>query len=384
MKFEFATAQRIIFGPGAAKDIGKLSQQFGRQALLVCGSGAVSLEPVLISLAEAEMSVSQFKVTNEPEVATITAGLEVGKRGDCVVVIAVGGGSVIDTAKTIAALITNPGDIFDYLEVVGKGLPLANPSLPVVAVPTTAGTGSEVTRNAVIAVLEEKVKVSLRSPYLLPAIALVDPEMTYSAPLQVTAASGLDALTQNIEAYTTLAHNPMTDGLAREGIIRAGRSLRAAYDDGRNARAREDMALASLFGGLSLANAGLGAVHGFAGVLGGMYNAPHGAICGRLLPAVMRANIAALQSSGNLQGYLERYLDISRILSGRPSAGVGTGIDWIEDTVELFQIKRLRDYGIKPEDLDEIISKATSASSMKKNPIVLSEGALRGILAEAL
>lgn len=384
MKFEFATSQRILFGPGTIKDLGKLVGYLGGRALLVRGSGNAPLQSALESLNQAGLAVSQYPLANEPDLVAVQAGLDIARSEACDVIVGIGGGSVMDCAKALAALLANRGNIMDYLEVVGKGLPLSNPSLPMIAVPTTAGTGAEVTRNAVIAVPELKVKVSMRSPYMLPRVALVDPELTYSTPPAVTAGSGLDALTQNIEAYTTLVHNPITDSLAREGITRAARSLKVVYDHGDDAAAREDMALASLFGGLCLANSGLGAVHGFAGVLGGMYNAPHGPICGRLLPGVIRANIQALESDGEQSFILERYLEISRLLCGDPEADLLAGSAWLEKALEHFQIKRLGEYGVKLEALDEIVTKSQAASSMKKNPIVLNGEALRAILEEAL
>ena len=195
----------------------------------------------------------------------------------------------------MAALLTNEGDLSDYLEVVGKGRPLQNPAAPCIAVPTTAGTGAEVTYNAVLGVPDQHVKVSMRSPLMLPRWAIVDPLLTHSMPPELTASTGLDALTQLIEAFVSNKANPLTDGVCREGLQRAGRSLRRAFEDGSDAEAREDMSLASLFSGMALANAKLGAVHGFAGPLGGMTDAPHGVICGKLLPYVMQANVRALQ-----------------------------------------------------------------------------------------
>lgn len=210
-------------------------------------------------------------------------------------VIGLGGGSVLDAGKAIAALVTNLGNVFDYLEVIGKGQPLVNAPLPFIAIPTTAGTGTEVTRNAVLGSPAHGVKVSLRSPMMLPSLAIVDPELTYGLPPEITASSGLDALTQLIEPFVSVKANPMTDAICREGIRHAAKSLRTVYHNGADASAREGMSLASLFGGLALANAALGAVHGFAGPLGGMLNAPHGAICAKLLPLVMEVNIKVLR-----------------------------------------------------------------------------------------
>ena len=231
--------------------------------------------------------------------------------------IGLGGGSAIDAAKAIAALAANGGDPLDYLEVVGRGRSLTQPSLPCIAIPTTAGTGAEVTRNAVLASPEHGIKASLRSATMLPRLALVDPELTYSLPAAVTASTGLDALTQLIEPFTSSKANPLTDALCREGMMRAARSLRTAYEDGRDAAAREDMALASLFGGLALANAGLGVVHGFAGPVGGTFHAPHGAVCAAFLPHVMAVNARALRTRQPGSAALARYDEIARILTGQ-------------------------------------------------------------------
>jgi alcohol dehydrogenase class IV len=299
-------------------------------------------------------------------------------------VIGLGGGSVLDTGKAIAALAANPGDLFDYLEVIGKGLPLVHASLPYFAIPTTAGTGSEVTRNAVIESPEQNVKVSLRSPSMLPRLALVDPELTYSLPPEVTATSGLDALTQLIEPFVSVKANPMTDAICREGISRAARSLRRAYKEGSDKNAREDMSLAALFGGLALANAALGAAHGFAGPLGGMLHAPHGALCARLLPLVMEANIKALEERQPEHPALRRYAEIARIVTDEPDAAPLDGARWTSQLVNELKIPRLATYGMRPEDFPEAVQNTQKANSFKGNPIVLNEKELSQILEQAL
>ena len=296
MRFEFATATRILFGPGALQEAALAAATLGRRALVVTGGSVERAAPLLEQLKAQGVEATTFAVAGEPTMATILAGLERAKELACDLVIGLGGGSVLDSGKAIAALLTNGGDPLDYLEVIGRGQALARPAAPYIAIPTTAGTGSEVTRNAVLASPEHRVKVSLRSPLMLPRLAIVDPELTYSLPPSITASTGLDALTQLIEPYVCNSANPLTDALCREGIVRVARSLQRAYEDGKDPTAREDMALASLFGGLALANAKLGAVHGFAGPLGGLFPAPHGAICARLLPSVMKANVRALQA----------------------------------------------------------------------------------------
>jgi alcohol dehydrogenase class IV len=303
---------------------------------------------------------------------------------NCDLVIGIGGGSSIDTGKATAALLTNPGDPLDYLEVIGKGQPLQNPPLPYIAIPTTAGTGSEVTRNAVLGSPEQAFKVSLRSALMLPRLAIVDPELTYSLPPLPTATTGLDALTQLIEPYTSVKANPMTDPLCRDGMALVARSLRRAYLDGKDKAARRDMSLASLFGGLALANAGLGAAHGFAAPFGGMFPAPHGAICARLLPFVMETNILALRQRDPDSPVLKRYDEVARILTGYPNAKAMEGVSWVKDLCAAMNIPSLSTYGMTPRDIPEMVKKGKSASSMKANPLVLTDDELTNILENAL
>src|SRR5580704_6326262 len=293
VNFEFATAGRVVFGAGRVKEIGALAHTLGRRALVVIGksAGAVQrVEPVFESLTEAGVEYATLSVSGEPTLEVVRTGTQRARDEKCELVIGFGGGSVMDTGKAIAVLLTNGGDPLDYLEVIGKGRPLAKESAPYVAIPTTAGTGSEVTRNAVLGSPEQRAKVSMRSPFMLPQVALVDPELTYDLPPQLTATTGMDALTQLIEAFVSVKANPLTDAICREGMLRAARSLRCAYEHGDDVSARQDMCVASLFGGMALANAGLGAVHGLSSPLGGIFDAPHGALCAALLPHVMEVN----------------------------------------------------------------------------------------------
>src|SRR5580692_12639108 len=268
MRFEFATAGRIFFGPGTLGELGTIARELGKFALVVCGSSSARTQPLLSAMEAANLKNWSFPTHGEPTIEHIKNGVNLARESGCNVVVGFGGGSVIDSAKAIAGLVTNPGVILDYLEVIGKGKQLSVPALPCIAIPTTAGTGAEVTRNSVLASPEHQVKVSLRSPFLLPRLAIVDPKLTSDLPPSVTASTGLDALTQLIEPYVSIRANPVTDGFCIEGMRRVARSLRRAYHEGQDLQAREDMALASLFGGLSLANAGLGAVHGFAAPIG--------------------------------------------------------------------------------------------------------------------
>ncbi|MBN1149316.1 MAG: iron-containing alcohol dehydrogenase [Anaerolineales bacterium] len=384
MNFEFATATRILFGAGKLGQIGPLASEMGWRALVVIGMDLGKAQPLLAALAASEVVPTVFMVAGEPTVDLVAHGVEMARRENCDLVVGFGGGSALDAAKAIAALLTNPGEINDYLEVIGRGQPLLNSPLPYIAIPTTAGTGAEVTRNAVLKSPQRRVKVSLRSPTMLPRLALVDPQLTYSMPPEVTASTGLDALTQLIEPYVSNSANPLTDALCREGMSRAARSLRRAYQQGDDPAARQDMSLASLFGGLALANAKLGAVHGFAGPLGGMFPAPHGVVCARLLPYVMEANLDALRQRDALNPALERYGEIARILTGDTQSAAEDGLAWVQDLCQALNVPPLSTYGLGRADFPAVIENSARASSMKGNPIELSAQEMQAILERAL
>jgi len=383
MKFEFATAQRIRFGEGTLAEIGDVTRTFGVRALVITGANPQRAAQLLTLLAAAGVQVTTFSVAREPTIADAIAGVTAATHAGAEVIIAFGGGSVIDAGKAIAALATNPGDVYDYLEVIGKAQPLQQPSLPVIAVPTTAGTGSEVTRNAVLAAPEQRVKVSVRSPSMLPRVALVDPELTYSLPSAVTAATGMDALTQLIEPFTSSRANPLTDAICREGLRHAARSLQRVVQHGKDGAARRDMAFASLCGGLALANAGLGAVHGFAGPFGGTYGAPHGAVCAVLLPEVVTTNVRALQQRAPTHPALARYTELAALLTGSAEATIDDAIAWLHALVTGFEIPPLSHYGFGMADAAALVAKARAASSMKANPIELTDEELIAIVRAA-
>ncbi len=384
MKFEFATATRIIFGAGTLSGIGALARELGSGALVVTGRDSARAEKLLALLREVGVRAVTFSVSGEPELSTIERGTAFAKNENCDFVIGVGGGSALDAAKAIAAMLANEGELLDYLEIVGRGQALKKRALPFIAIPTTAGTGSEVTRNAVLSSPEHQVKVSLRSPLMLARLAVVDPELTHDLPPALTASTGLDALTQLIEPYVGVRANPMTDGLCVEGIRRAARSLRVAFGNGQNKSAREDMAVASLLGGLALANAGLGAVHGFAGPIGGMFPAPHGAVCAALLPEVMNTNIHALRQRAPDRAALRRYDEVAQLLIGKGPVTADDGVEWIRRLVADLEIPPLRTHGIRTEHIADIVTKAANASSMKANPIVLTPEELAETLHLAL
>lgn len=384
MRFEFATATRIIFGHGTARELPVAAEQFGNRALLVVGKSAERTDAVAGDLEAAGIRVMRFRVSGEPTVELVQEGVEQARVAKTDLVIAIGGGSVIDAGKAVAALLPNPGRILDYLEIVGKGQSLEVDSVPFIAVPTTAGTGSEVTRNAVLTVSEQRVKVSLRGPTLLPRVAIVDPELTYGVPRDVTAASGMDALAQLIEPFVSTGANPMTDALCRDGIRRAARSIRTAYEHPDDAPARADMALAALYSGMALANAKLGAVHGFAGPIGGLFLAPHGAICGRLLPAVVQLNVRLLREGAAESEALKRYDEVAQLLTSRADARGEDGATWIQDLCENLHIPALGTYGMARADFPDIVERSARSSSMKGNPVALTESQMMDILRAAL
>ena len=329
MYFEFATASRIIFGSGSLSEMEDIVADMGQRALVVLGGTALRAAALLDYLSNSGISYVTFYVLGEPTTETARDGTQLARRERCDLVIGFGGGSVIDTGKAIAALLSNGGDPLDYLEVIGWGEPITQPSEPYIAIPTTAGTGAEVTRNAVLGSPEHRVKVSLRSPHMLPRVALVDPDLSHSMPPPITASTGLDALTQVLEPYVSPFATPVTDAFCLDGLHRAARSLLRVYRSGDDARGREDMALVSLYGGLALANAKLGAVHGIAGPLGGMFDAPHGAVCAALLPQVMVVNIRALRERQPDSEALERYVEVAQILTGNPDASADDGTAWV-------------------------------------------------------
>jgi alcohol dehydrogenase class IV len=379
MQFEFATATRIVFGEGTAATLPELARSFGARALVVTGASTERAAALVAAL-----SAQSFAVPGEPTVELVREGARRARQAGCDVVIALGGGSAMDAGKAIAAIATNGGEPLEFLEVVGKGRALAAPPLPFVAVPTTAGTGSEVTRNAVLGSTEHGVKASLRSSLMLPRVALVDPELTYGLPPAVTANTGLDALTQLIEPYVSARANPLTDALCVEGVGRVARALGRAYRDGVDREARREMALGSLFGGLALANSGLGVVHGFAAPLGGSWKAPHGALCAALLPHGMAANVAALRSRAPGHPALERYAAVARLLTGRNQARAEDGIEWVRALCAELQVPALGAWGIGKADLPGIVDKASRASSMKANPLPLTAEELLAVVTAAL
>lgn len=386
MSFGFATASEILFGPGCLKKTlatAKKHAALGTKALVVCDN-VQRASPILDQLTEAKIPYTTLVVQGEPTDSTINSAAAQGRANAVDFVIGFGGGSVMDTAKAVAMLVTNGGKALDYLEVIGQGLPITKKSLPVIAIATTAGTGAEVTKNAVVKSEKHHQKASLRAMSMFPTLAVVDPELMLTVPPHVTAAAGLDAFTQCLEPFTSHLANPITDALAVRGLQAGAAHLRTTYTDGKNIEARTAMALCSLLGGLCLSNAKLGSVHGFAGVLGGMLaDAPHGGICGALMPACIAMNVKVMRERDPNNPAIEKYCRAARIVLGRADATPEDLSEWVAETCAMLNVPPLSKYGLRPVHFPEAVRKSSGSSSMKGNPIKLTSEELTAILRQA-
>lgn len=383
INFQFATSTQIIFENGSFKKVTGLIKNLGSKVLIVSGKNHKLSNQLSEGLKNLEIEFEKFSINSEPTTLDIEKGTALAKKTGCNVITGVGGGSVIDSAKAIAALATNTGELADYLEVIGKGKKLEKAPLPFVAIPTTAGTGAEVTKNAVIKSTEHNVKVSLRSDLMFPAIAIIDPELTITMPPKITASTGVDALTHLLETFVSCQSNQFIDIICREGMKRIAIYLEPAYLNGSDLEARENMALASMLGGMALANVKLGAVHGFAGPLGGMSPIPHGAVCACLLPAVMEVNIAVLKEK-KLENQLLKFNEIARILTQNKNSVAEDGVIWVKEMVKKLKIPSLSDFNLTSGSFPELVEKASNSSSMKGNPVELENKQLFEILNKSM
>jgi len=383
MQFTFSTASKIIFETGAAQRIPELAGTLGSRPCLVTGANPERARWLMDGLTQALREPLVIPVMGEPDTGSASAAAKAAREAGCDVVVGLGGGSVMDTAKVVAALITNTDDIYEYLEVVGRGNPLTERPVPLITVPTTSGTGSEVTANGVLLSPEHGVKVSLRSTAMIADLAVVDPELAASMPPGVTAATGMDALTQLMEAFVTHQATPMTDALCREGLMRAATALPLAFEDGSDMSAREDMALAALLSGICLANAKLGAVHGFAAPIGGRCHAPHGAVCAALLPHVMEANLRALRERDPDSASLHAYREVAVMLTADVACEPEDGAAWVRELCTAMSIPTLKELGVERADFGLLADQAAKAGSMRGNPVELTRDELIGILEKA-
>jgi alcohol dehydrogenase class IV len=375
MRFELSVPTEIVFGAGVVASLGERAATFGRRAFLVTG-GSLERLGVEALLARHGVNSVRWTVRGEPDTEGVDAATARAREERCDLVIGLGGGSALDTAKAVACLLANGGESLDYLEVVGRGKPIERASVPFVAVPSTGGTGSEMTRNAVLTHRPSRAKASLRSPRMMARLALVDPELSIRVPPAVTAATGLDALTQLIEPYTSRRAQPMIDALAIDGIGRAASVLPRVFDAPHDLAARSEMMLASLVSGIALAHAGLGAAHGFSGPLGGSFPIPHGFACAAVLPHVMEANLRRAAPDT-----VRRYDDIACAL-GCP--GARAGIEHVRGLCARLGVPGLASYGMTRAEVGDIARRARLTSSMRANPVDLSDAELEEILIRAL
>ena len=387
MNFEFVAPARILFGSGQFERLGELAAKLGKRALIVFNGSEALANTAKDRLAATGLNSTLFRQRGEPTVSDVDSATELARQEQVDLVVGLGGGSAIDAAKAVAALVGNGGSALDYMEVVGRGQKLSRASIPWIAIPTTFGTGAEATKNAVIGAPDRGFKASIRGEQLLAKIVLVDPVLGKSVPSKVIAQSGMDALCQLIESYTSNGAGPMTDGLAMAGLKRVPSALNRAYLNRQDIDALTNMALAALLGGITLANAGLGAVHGFAAPLGANFPIPHGAVCAALLPHVVRANVVALRGSSEDHPALARYAEIGRA-AGADASSDAEAIEFlIQFLFELgrdLHIQPLSAFGVEDKDVDRIVALARKASSMRFNPIVLNDAVLASVLRDAI
>jgi alcohol dehydrogenase class IV len=384
VQFDLAVPADVRFGAGRVSEVPQALASLGAShVLVVTGRSTWRADGVRAALSEAGISTVSFGVAIEPSIDLVRAAMSQVVEAGCDAVLGYGGGSALDVAKAAAVLATADADPLEHLEVIGAGRPIVRPGLPCVAVPTTAGTGSEVTRNSVLS--GGGVKASLRSPLLLPKVAVVDPDLLVGLPGPTIAASGMDALAQLIEPLLSRRANPFSDALARDGIRRSARSLRQAYENGMDDPAvREDLALASLLSGMCLANSGLGAVHGIAAAAGARLSAPHGAVCAAVLAATVEVNLRALRDRAPEHPALPRLAEVATLLTGQPGATPEDAISWLRELTTALSIPGLGSYGLDRAGVPALVSAAQQASSMRGNPIELDDAEVSEILSRSL
>lgn len=382
MNFNVAPLPQIRFGGGRLAELPDVTRAWGCRVLLITGARAFRATPAWQTLTEAlaDCHLHDMVVDGEPSPQLVDAAVARFRDANIDVVVGIGGGSVLDAAKAIAGLLPFGNSVLDHLEGVGRGLPYTGPALPFIAVPTTAGTGSEATRNAVLSVQgEQGYKKSFRHDTLVPRVALVDPELLHSCPPARIAANGMDALTQLLESFVSTRASPFTDALARDALQRVARGFEAAWRGGDSedaARGREAMAYGALISGITLAQAGLGSVHGLASPLGAYFPIPHGEACGTLVAAATHANIRLLHTREPDSIALHKYAEAGRILSGQHGLSDEEAQDALVAKLhawtEMMDIPRLGNFGITEQDIPRIVADSRG-NSMQTNPIVMTD-----------
>ncbi len=395
--FSIARLPRIEFGRGTFTKLPKLIRGYGQRLLLVTGGHSFQASDhcdwLHAELKEQGVTVFHCSVAGEPSPELIDMAVTQHVADDIQVVVGIGGGSALDAAKAIAGLLRVGDSVLDYLEGVGPERPYAGPAVPYIAVPTTAGTGSETTKNAVLSTRgREGFKKSFRDDKLVAEYAVIDPDLLISCPPALIAANGMDALTQLMESYTSLRANPMTNALAVSGLRAARDGLLAWYDTAAaepevNEAARTKMAYASMLSGITLAQVGLGAVHGLASPLGAFFPIPHGVVCGTLVAEATHANIQAMRDREPDNPALRRYVRLAEIICGQrfrdPQLAWHMLVERLMAWTEHMQLARLTEYKVSEPDLDHIVAHSRG-SSMKTNPIVLSDAELHRIMERRL
>ena len=382
MNFSFECPGKIIFGAGKINELTGIIKPISDNIIIITGKSN-RYNPVFQELKETGINYVIYKVESEPLIEDVDRAVELARKNFSTLVLGFGGGSVIDVAKAVSIMLLNPGEVLDYLEVVGKGGTLTEPSIPCIAVPTTSGTGAEVTKNSVLKSVVHKRKVSMRSPTMIPEFVIIDPELMLTLPKDITTFTGMDALTQVIEPFISQMGNPFTDMLCRDAIKKATAALLILNKEPGNIEARTDMAYVSLIGGLALANAKLGAVHGFAGPIGGMFEIPHGLVCAILLPNTLKINLEAIKKRGSKE-QLEKYDELAKLLLNDESKKAEDVISYLTELNVTLNIPGLGSYGIKKDDITEIVYQSKNSSSMQGNTIPLTEDEMSLILKNSL
>lgn len=386
--FNFAATPRIIFGSGKTIILPKLIESYGNSVLLITGKSSFNKSAIwdslMVDLKNRKINWKHFAVEKEPTPTLVDDCVRKFRNQNIDAVIAIGGGSVIDAGKAISAMLKQTGSVRDYLEGVGHLEP-SGEKIPFIAVPTTAGTGAEATKNSVISEIGDLgFKKSLRHDNYVPDIALLDPELTLSCPKSITVQSGMDAFTQLLESYVSTNANSMTDSLAVEGIRMVRDGLKEAVTDGKNLEAREKMAYASLISGITLANAGLGTVHGFASSVGGFFEIPHGLVCARMMGPVNNLTVSKLKAQDRNGLGLKKYARIGKLFSKDKNKSDELYIDLllelIERWTEEFGVRKLSDFGVGEEDFPKIVD----ATGNKYNPAALDKNELHEALKNAI
>lgn len=376
--FQFMTATRIIFGEGALQCSLSVLSQFGYSALLVTGKDRARAMPIVRYFKSQNIRYQHVAISGEPNITMVEETAALGRKFKPDMVVAIGGGSVIDMGKALAAIIPNQGDVYDYVEVVGRNVPLKAQPIHFIAIPTTASTGSEVTRNAVLKSGQDKVKVSLRSPDMLADVAIVDPTLTYGTDVYTSGRGAMDAFTHLMEAYVCGEPNPLTDMICEEGLRCLSRSIVPGCLEDEH-RARADLSFAAMLGGMAITNAKLGAAHGLASALGGKLEAPHSVITAQLAPHVMNENIMAAREAGRMD-VLSRYQALARLVCNDANANELDGVHWVNAILEKLQLPELGQFGVCATSFDMVAEDALRSVAIKGNPLPLTKARLIYIL----